>query len=173
MTVQRVLPQSVVSEIEKQFSEEAYIAFLTIYADSLYTPIRVVSDPEYFILDGNEYIGFDFNISLLADNDSSPKARLTLMNVNEDISKAVLESTSQINIDIEILPLSEFNLKNFPRTQINTPALRVYRAKHLRLADVEGDLMQISGNIQSWDYSQETWPALKATESRFPGLFWS
>lgn len=173
MTIQRNVPQSVISEIEKQASEEALLVFLEIYHEDLMEPIRVVSDPENFVLDGVEYVGFDFRINILSDNDSAPQARLTIMNVDERIGQAVQRSTSPVNLNIQILPMSEFNIDVVPRTQLNTPAIRVYRAPHLRLSEVTGDLMQISGKITSWDYSQEPWPALKATESRFPGLFWS
>lgn len=173
MTVQRNVPQSVISEIEKQASEEALLIFLSIYHEDLIEPIRVVSDVENFILDGDEYVGFDFKINLLSDSDSAPQARLTIMNVDEQIGRAVQRSTSPVNLSLQILPMSEFDTSVVPRTQLNTPAIRVYRAAHLRLTEVTGDLMQISGKISSWDYSQEPWPALKATESRFPGLFWS
>jgi hypothetical protein len=171
--IERNLPQSVIREIEKETSEEALIVFLTIYQANLFEPIRVVSDPENFVLDGKEYTGFEFNVNLLSDDDSPPQAKLTIANVDERIGQAILASTSPVNLSIEIIPLSEFNLNTYPRQEKDTPSLRVYRATHLRLTDVTGDLMAIQGTIRSWDYSQEPWPSIKATQSRFPALFWS
>ena len=173
MITKRDLTQSIISEIEKQVSEEAFLTFLTIYHEDLHEPIRVVSDPENFILDGNEYVGFKFDINLLSDNDSPPKAKLSIANIDEQIGRAVLRSTSPVNLSMEVIPLSEFDMNTYPRTALNVDVIRAYRAPHLRLIDVTGDVMQVSGTIKSWDYSQEPWPALKATENRFPGLFWS
>lgn len=173
MTVERDLPLSVIREIERQCSEEAYVVFMTIYHDDLHDPIPVVSDPENFVLDGLEYQGFEFKVTLLSDNDDAPQARLSIMNVDERIGQAVLESTSPVNLTIQVIPLSEFNMNTYPRTELDNPSLRAYRATHLRLTDVAGDLMQITGTIKSWDYSQESWPSIKATQSRFPGLYWS
>lgn len=173
MTIQRNLPQSVVTEIEKQVSEEAYLVFLTFYHQDLHDPIRVVSDPESFVLEGAEYVGFEFDINLLSDGNSPPQAKLRIANVDERIGQAVLATSSPVNLTLEIIPLSEFDLNTYPRQSINPNPLRVYRASHLRLSDVTGDLIQITGTIKSWDYSQEPWPSLKATQNRFPGLFWS
>lgn len=173
MTVERILPAGVLRELERQDSQEALLVFLSFYSDRLYEPIRVVSDVENFILDGEEYQAFDFDINLMSDNDGPPRAKLTILNVDERIGEAVLASTTPIRMDMQIVAMSEFNLKNTPRTELNNPSPRVYKAQHLRLAEVKGDLLKVTGTIVSWDYTQESWPAIKATQDRYPGLFWS
>jgi len=173
MTIQRNIPQAVLRELQREDSEEALLVFLTIYNVRLYEPIRVVSDPENFILDGKEYQGFEFNISLLSDDDSAPKANLSIQNTDERISRAILETTEPIYLDLQVIALSEFDMTQYPRTEKSNPSVRTYRAKYLRLTDVTGNSLSMTGTLRSWDYTQETWPALKATEDRFPALFWS
>lgn len=169
---QRLIPQGVRRELERQETAEFLLVFLTLYHVALAEPIRVVCDPENFILDGNEYQGFNFEISLLTDSESMPTARLTIQNVDRKIGDAVLKSVEPVRLDIEVIAGSEFDLTVVPRTELDaTP--RIYTAKYLRLTEVEGNALALTGTIRSWDYMQETWPALRATENRFPGLFWS
>ena len=172
MTIERDISQVVNRELDKEDSEEILLVFLTIFHQNLYEPIRVVSDPENFILDGNEYQGFEFSISLLSDGDNPPRANLSMQNIDKKIPTSILASTEPIILNIEVIPISEFDEGEFPRIALNDPVKREYRAKYLRLTDVTGNGIQINGTMRSWDYTQESWPALRATEDRFPALFW-
>lgn len=173
MTISRIIPQGVNRELDLQESREALIVFLTFHHDNLHEPLRIVSDPENFILDGNEYQAFNFDLNLPSDNDGPPRAKLTIVNIDERIGRAILASTAPIRLDIEVVALSEFNLSEFPRTEKEVPSARVYKASHLRLIEVTGNVVQVTGTIASWDYTQESWPAPRATEDNFPALFWS
>lgn len=173
MPQHRNIPLGVSRELDRQESAEALLVFLTIRSTVLSEPIRVVSDPENFILDGFEYQGFFFDITLLDDTDKMPQAQLTVQNIDTKMSTGILNCTEPVRLDIEVVALSEFDMTQFPRTEIDTPSPRVYAAKHLWLTDVEGTVMQLTGTIRSWDYVQETWPAVRATQTRFPGLYWS
>lgn len=169
---QRVVPDSVRREIDKQESAEFYPIFLRFQHPSLTEDIRVVSDTEDFMLDGKLYQGFTFDIKLLTDGEGMPSARLSVQNVDRRIGEAVLNSVDSIRLEIQIIAGSEFDLSTFPRTELNNPSPRIYRARQLFLTDVEGNPMLLTGTIRSWDYTQETWPALRATQARFPGLYW-
>lgn len=170
--MRRLIPSQVRREIDRQESGEFYLVFLDLKHSKLAEKIRVVSDPENFILDGNEYIGFEFNINLLTDTEQMPTARLSVQNVDRRIGEAVLNSTDPVRIEIQVIAGSQFDLSVFPRVALDDPVERIYRAKSLYLVDVKGDALSLSGTIKSWDYTQETWPALRATQERFPGLYW-
>jgi hypothetical protein len=174
MTIQRFLPAAVQRELERQETQETLLVFLTIFHRSLFEPIRVVSDAVNYVLDGNTYIGFEFEINLLSDSEGMPRARLTVQNVDKKIGRAIIASVDPVRLNIEVIAASNFDLTAEPRTELdagNTP--RIYTAKYLRLADVEGDELQLTGTIRSWDYMQEQFPAVRATEDRFPALYWS
>jgi hypothetical protein len=172
MSIERILPDGVGREVDRQESAEIYLVFLTVRHVNLPEPIRVVSDPHDFMLDGVRHQGFEFDVNLLSDTEDAPRAQLTIQNVDRRIAEAVLSMDSPARLDLDVIAGSQFNLTVSPRLPLTTPVPRVWRARHLYLTEVEGDPLQLTGTIRSWDYSQETWPALRATQNRFPGLYW-
>ncbi len=171
MTIKRDIPGSFRAAIEYEQTADFPLVFLTITHSELAEPIRVVNDPENFMLDGKEHTGFDFKIELLTDNDQPPRAQLTVQAVDRRISNTLLKIVNPAQIELQVIDSGQFNLDVSPRTEIMT-AVRAYRARKLYLADVTGDKLMVSGTLRSWDYTQDTWPALRATEARFPGLYW-
>lgn len=170
---QRYIAPTSRRELDRQESAEFYLVFLTITHRSLTTPIRVVCDPENFVLDGQEFQGFDFEIKLLTDSESAPKAQLSVQNVDRKIGDAIHSISDPARLEFQIIPGSEFDLSVFPRVELSpNSSERLYRAKQLYLTEVEGDALNLTGTIRSWDYTQETWPGIRATQQRFPGLFW-
>lgn len=169
----RSVPAEVLRELNRQESAELLLVFLDITHPELSDVVRVVSDPRDFMLDGNLYIGFRFDIRLLTDNESAPFAQLTIQNVDKRIPTALLDVNQPSRINIDVIAGSEFNLDESPCTESNGSgtAERVYRAPQLYLTEVEADAMQITARIVSWDYTQELWPGMMATKDRFPGLF--
>jgi hypothetical protein len=157
-------------EINRQESGEIDLVFLTISHPELDEPIRVVCDPKNFIYGGVEYTGFMFEIELLSDSESVPRARLTVQNVDKTIGETIRTLTNPPRLRFEIVPASYFNLKVSPRVELEPP-VAIYVADELYLTNVDVDAMFVTGTIESWNYSQETWPGIRATQNRCPGLF--
>lgn len=172
MSIERILPEGVRREIDRQESPEIYLVFLTLRHVTLSEPIRVVCDSHDFMLDDKRFQGFLFEMTLLSDSEEAPRARLTVQNVDRRIAEAVLSMVAPARLDVDVIVGSQFDLSVSPRVPLSTPVARVWRARHLYLTEVEGDALQLTGTIRSWDYTQETWPALRATQNRFPGLYW-
>lgn len=173
MTIEREIPNGVRRELEKPETEDILLVFLTLYVEGTHDIIRVVSDTRNYMKEGYEYLAFDFQINLLSDTDDPPSANLSIPNIDARIGRAILRSVNPIRVDIEVISASEFDLTQNPAVALNDPINKVYVAKRLRLADVTGTLLTISGTLRSWDYTQESWPSLKATQDRFQGLFWT
>lgn len=169
----RVIPASVRRELERQESAETALVFLTITQRTLASPIRVVSDPRNFLLDGNEFIGFVFGITILSNDENAPFSQLEIQNVDKRISEALLLINEPPNVKIEVVSGTQFNLEDNPCTEIggSGTAERIYSAPQLSLVDVEVNSLMISGRLVSWDYTQELWPGMLATQNRLPGLF--
>jgi len=147
------------------------VAFLTISHAELDTPIRIVADPEDFQKDGYTFTGFPFSINLLTDTDKVPEARITLPNVDKKIGTLVRGITGPVNLHLELVALSEFDLTVFPRTPLSSPVTVEYSAPHLYLTDVEGDAGQISGLIIGYNLSREAVPGYRCTQELTPGLW--
>lgn len=169
----RSVPTAVLRELNRQESADFFVVFLDIAHPALSDTIRVVSDPRNFVLDGNEYVGFQFDIRLLSDNEAAPFSQLTIQNINKKIPEGILSAVSPARVHIRVFSGTEFNLDETPCTEKNGPgsAVYTYNAPQLFLTEVEADAMQITARIVSWDYTQELWPGMMATKNRFPGLF--
>lgn len=175
MTIEREIPAGVRREIDRQESPEFYLTFLTIWHRVLVEPIRVVSDPEPFILKDSEgvehtYNPWSFAIQILSDGEGMPVASLTIQNINRRIGQAIQNAEEPARMMIEVIAGSEFDITENPRVELST-AERFYVAEHLILHGVEANAMQLRGSIRTWDYTQEIWPGMYATKDRFPGLF--
>jgi hypothetical protein len=170
--VGRVVSASLRRELEKQESSEALLIFVTITHPTMDETIRVVSEPEGidYVYGGETFIGFPFDIELLTDSERFPETRIAVQNVDETIGRAIKGLIGPPRVKIEILALSDFDTTVNPRTEIGTPTVE-YSADKLYLIDVEIDAMQITGRIVSWNYSQEVWPGVRATQNRTPGLY--
>jgi len=171
MTIERIIPAGVERELNREESAEIYLVFLTITHDNLPEPIRVVSDPKDFTLDGETFIGFPFTISMLSDTESPPEAELEIQNVDQKIGRTLLDLIDPARLKLEIIAGSEFDLTVDPRTPIDGTMPRVYVADSLYLVDVEVDVLAVKGRLRTWDYAQEVWPGTLATKDRFPGLY--
>lgn len=169
----RTLPAAVLREVNRQDSAEFYVVFLTIAHPALSDAIRVVSDPRNFMLDGHEHIGFLFDIRLLTDNEAAPFSQLTIQNIDKKIPEGILSAVAPARVHIQVFAGSEFNLDETPCTEKNGPgsAVYTYNAPQLFLTEIETDSMTVTARIVSWDYTQELWPGMMATKTRFPGLF--
>jgi hypothetical protein len=172
VTIGRAIPPGVRREIERERSAEQILAFLTITHPSLTDPIRVVSDPVDFVLDGVTFTGFEFEITIVTDDESAPFAKLSIQNVDRRIGEALQSVTNPATIRLELIAGSEFDQTADPRTEIVTgTAARTYVAEELELIGVEADAMFLTGRLQTRDYSKEIWPGQMATQENFPGLF--
>lgn len=162
--------QSLRRELQKQETPEALLVFLTISHPTLEQSIRVVSDPDNFVYGGETFVGFLFDIEILSDRDRPPQGRLIVQNVDRRMSQAIRNLTGPLRLKIEIIPMSEFDLTVNPRTELSTANV-AYTADKLYIIDIEMDALQISGRLVSWDYTQEMWPGVRASQNRAPGLF--
>lgn len=175
MTIERTVPAGVRREIDRQESPEFYLTFLTITHRTLIEPIRVVGDPKSFVLKdagaiARTYLPYSFAIQILSDSEGMPEARLTIQNIDRRIGQAIQNADEPAKLLIEVCAASEFDLTVDPRVE-DTTAEKIYTADQLILHGVEANPMQLTGSIRSWDYTQELWPGMHATQDRFPGLF--
>lgn len=166
----RIIPAPLRRVLDLQESGEALLGFLTIFHASLATPIRVVSDGVDYVWLGETWTGFPFRFALLTDGEAAPRTQIEVQNVDRKIGDALKAITSPARVQIDIVAASEFNQAVNPRVALGAP-LVAYSAKHLFLVNVSVDAGTVTGDVVSWDYTQDTWPARRATQDRFPGLF--
>lgn len=167
---ERTLTTGFRREAEKETSAELLLIFLEVTHPALSEPIRVVNDPKDFIYRGFLYSKSSFELQLLTDNERPPVGRLAVPNVDQRMGNTLRTMTDPARLRMDVLSGSQFNLTVDPRTA-NSPAYAEYIADYLYLIDVECDAMMFNARIASWDYTQELWPGVRATQDRLPGLF--
>ncbi len=167
--VERTVPAGVRREVDRPESAEVYLPFLTITHPEISDAIRVVANPVDIILGGETFTGFRFSITVVTDTDRAPEARFKIQNVDLIIGNALRGLDSPATIKMELIAGSEFDQTVDPHTEIATAA-RIRTANQLRLVDVDGDALFITGKLQTRDYSREVWPG-NAIQEAFPGLF--
>lgn len=170
MVTARSIPSGVQREIERAYSSDHVLIFLRLSSPQLDSTVDVVSDPKNHVYDGDTYVGFEFNITLLTDDDQPPTAQLQIQNVDRIIGETLRKVTEPIRAAITVIAGSEFNNSVDPRVELGTSAV-MYSATDLYLVDVEVTALTVTGSLRLWDYSQEQWPSLMSTEDRLPGLF--
>lgn len=166
----RQVSSSFRQSVESRFQGDANLLFVTLSHDLLSDPIRVVSDTKDYIRDGFTWTGFPFDIALLTDDDQPPRATLEIQNVDLRIGNTIRPLTSAPRLKIELLHSDDFDLTQTPRTQVRPPSVE-YVANHLYLANVKIDAITVRGEIVGWDFTQKTWPGVRATQDILPGLF--
>ncbi|WP_296584217.1 hypothetical protein [Xanthobacter sp.] len=168
--IQRAIPSSLRRVLDLQESGEALIGFLTISHASLAASIRVASDGVDYVWLGETWIGFPFKFAILSDGEAGPRTQIEVQNVDRKIGDALRSITTPARVQIDILAASEFDETADPRTARGTP-LVAYSAKHLFLTNVKVDPLVVTGDVVSWDYTQDTWPGRRATQDRCPALY--
>lgn len=166
----RVIDADVRAGLEAPETPDALLAFLTITHPGLSDPIRVVSDVMDYEVDGLTFIGMPFDYQLLSDTEAAPQTQIRMQNVDRRIGLALRQIKERAKLRLDIRSSADFDLSQDPRVETATGA-PIYAFDQYELVDISVDAAEITGRVMLRDYAQETWPGLRATQSRCPALF--
>ncbi len=166
----RTIPLVTLEKLQAASSDEALIAFATIEHEAIDQPIRLALDLADYLRDGALYRAAPFRLDLVNDDDRPPRARFAFPAVNRQALTRLAGVSDPARVTVEILAASAFDLSSEPRDQ-KPGATALYAARHLFLTDVTVDAASCAGTLRGWDYRQELWPNMLATQARCPGLW--
>lgn len=166
----RVIDATVREGLEAAETPDAILAFLTITHPGLADPIRVVSDVMDYVVDGQTFIGMPFEYALLTDNEAAPQTELRMQNVDRKIGMALRRIKERAKVRLDVRSSADFDLGQDPRVELASGA-PIYAFEQFELVDISVDAVEITGRVMLRDYSQESWPGIRATQSRCPALF--
>lgn len=167
----RPISTSLRRELERSSTEEIIFVTLRLTHETLAEAIPLVCHPVPIVVGGETYRASWFDLKLLSDNENYPKTSVTIPNVDAAIGRGIKALYGNpMRATITVYSGSDFDLTANPITPIGTPVVE-YQAKHLFLTNLKVDVMEITGDIISWNYTQQTWPGRRATKNRLPGLF--
>ncbi len=166
----RAIPLATLQALEAASSDEALIVFVTVTHETIDAPIRLVLDHADYLRNGALHRAAPFRLDLVNDDDRPPRSRFAFPAVNREALTRLAAVTAPARVDFEILAASAFDLSAAPRTE-RPGAAPLYAAHHLFLTDVTVDAETCSGTLRGWDYRQEMWPNVLATEALTPGVW--
>lgn len=163
---------------EAQNDTDPVLFFLTLMAPGLDEPLRLVNDNATlngtiatYSLSGNTYTSFPFDIEVPTDIEQAPVGRIIIPNIDRRIGEIVRGIQARIRVqELLLLPASDFVLTTNPRTLIGT-AHTIYSLTGFELRNIRLDALQATGDLVAVDDTAEPWPAVRATQDKFPGLY--
>lgn len=163
------------ADLQAEASPHALLAFVTIEHPNLSEPIRAVNDElDYLVTEGGQtrlFRGLPFEIPPATDTDQAPVTRLRVPNIDRRIGEAIRNSMDRAKVALAVRSTEDFDLGQVPRVELGGERAPIYSFAHFELTDVQTDAIELTGSLMLRDYTQQPWPATRATEGRCPALF--
>lgn len=142
-----------------QETGEAFLILLRIDHPDFGAPIRVVNNTVNVTHDGDEFIGYPFDLILPdSEEDREVAARLTIDNVSREIAQAVRAAEDPPTADISVVRAAAPD-----DIEVALPTFT--------LRNVNWDALTLSGDLVLGDITTEPYPAHFFDPGRFPALF--
>lgn len=168
----RVVPVISRAEAERSSSGAAHLIFVEVSHPLMTEAVRLVVDGVDYLLNGGLWHRSSFELDLLTDEESPPRARFRFPNVDRRAIHMLEKVAEPAHVEFRVVTSSYFDLTADPRTvRPGMVAVPMYTARHLLLTDITADAVMVSGTLRSWDYRREMWPNRLAVRSLLPGAF--
>jgi hypothetical protein len=164
----RSLSEDFRKAINSQSTGEVVIVLLTITHPNFSEDIRVCSDPyetlpiagvKGVVSQGLEYVYLPFSIQLPTQDDTNtPRASLSIDNIDRRIVAAARQASSKLSVKIEIVLSSD----------VDNPEISV---DNFKLQNVTFDAFAVNGELSMDYYDLEPFPYARLTPTYFPGAF--
>lgn len=153
-----ITPQSRAA-IQAAQTPEIFCILLTIAHEGLPAPIRVCDGGEDIVSRGETFVAYPFALSLPDDSEGrSPRARLSIDNVERQIVMAVRDLATSPFVTVEIVRRA-------------APDVVEARFDDFRFTNISYDSQTVSGDLGVEDFTAEPYPAGQFSPALFPGLF--
>lgn len=134
------------------------LVLLTIEHDDLPDPILVVNNKENITSNGDEYIGYPFEIFPPDSNDSAPPtAKLKIDNVSREIGQAIRQISTPPLVTIKII-------------RPETPDIVEMQFPGMRLKNIDYDALTVEGTLEFEDLTREPFPAQTFSPANYRGI---
>lgn len=155
----RALSTTAKTAIFSQETAEVFLLLLTVAHASLPSPLRFVNNQENITSGGNEYVAFPFEITLPDEKEESiPRMKLAIDNVDRQIVQAVRSLTSPPTITLTVVLASQPNTIEASFTGFV-------------LRDVTYNALVVEGSLMLEDVLNESFPQHSFTPNLYAGLY--
>jgi hypothetical protein len=141
-----------------QDSSNLPLVLLEIDHSSLSEPIRVCNNKVNIMSNGEDYIGFPFEI-ILPDSkeDSPPTSKLRIDNVSREIGQAIRLISSPPSVTIKVV-------------RQETPDVIEAEFSGMYMTNVSYDAFSVEADLQFEDLTKEPYPYLTFSPALFRGI---
>jgi hypothetical protein len=141
-----------------QDSSNLPLVLLEIDHSSLSEPIRVCNNKVNIMSNGEDYIGFPFEI-ILPDSkeDSPPTSKLRIDNVSREIGQAIRLISSPPSVTIKVV-------------RQETPDVIEAEFTGMSMTNVSYDAFSVEADLQFEDLTKEPYPYLTFSPALFRGI---
>lgn len=177
----RVIPIIAQRAAERSSSGNPVLIFVTVSHPTIETPIRLVVDGADYEVNGVTFHRSFFELDLLTDTESPPRARFRFPNVDREAITRLRMVSGPCRVEFALLPASYFDLTADPRVvksgltvtwaRAKDGGSLIYKASALFLTEVTANQAQVEGTLRSWDYRQEQWPGKRSNQALLPGVY--
>lgn len=137
---------------------DVYVFLITLSHPSLAQPIRVVTNSENVTSNGNEFLAGRLDVTPPNISEGRPTASISIANADREIGIAAMTLLTPATITLQVVDVSD------PDTiDIEYPPMR--------LMNVQGDDMAITGELHGQLTYRESWPKVQATKAIAPALY--
>lgn len=163
-------------ELERGSTGEVMTFFVSITHPEMSDDINLVVEGYDYSWNNKTWHKSYFEMELLSDDDTPPKAQFSFPNVNRAAMARLSDVVQPCRIAFYVLPVSYFDLSitdpDTPRTVLPGVVVEpIYAASALFLTGIKADPIMVTGSIRSWDYRTEMWPNVRATKLLTPGVY--
>jgi hypothetical protein len=167
--VARTISTSFRQDLENVAAEDVPVFLATITHASMSSPLYINSDIVDYTYNGHTYVGMAFSMALLTDDDTPPRGKISVHNVDTRISEWFQSLTSPPELAFVLVAKSDFTDAD-PHAAIGTPAVEV-SASHLFMRNISVNAMTVSADLTSYDVLGELWPQTRTTAENTPALY--
>jgi len=153
-----MVSNALISAANASETTEVFIVLLKIDHYDLSVPIRLANNTEDVISNGFTYIGFPFEAILFNEDEQTPRAQIRVQNVDRRIGQVIRSLTNAPTLSVSVVLASDPDVIELD--WLNT-----------ELVNIDGNVIDVTGDIVGPDYTTEPWPSRRATANYLPGLF--
>jgi hypothetical protein len=155
----RALTLAARQSLTAEATDELWLILLTIEADGLTEPIRVVNDRQDLYSRGARYVAYPFELDLPADDgETVARVMIRIDNVDRAILAAVRAATGLPRATIEVVRRAE-------------PDVVEAGPFSMTVAELRADALTLEATCVYEDILDAAFPAGQYTPADYPGLF--
>jgi hypothetical protein len=155
----RALTLAARQSLTAQETEEIWLVLLTIEAEGLAAPIRVVNDREDLWSRGQRFVAYPFEIDLPGDDgETVARVNLRIDNVDRRIVEALRVATGLPRATIEVIRRAE-------------PDVVEAGPFTMTIAEARADALTVEATCVFEDVLDAAFPGGQYTPADYPGLF--